>query len=475
MMLRALFLLAAMPSGADPAPPPSRPNVVIYLVDTMRADALGCLGSGKPSSPAIDRLASEGVVFTRCYSQAPWTKTSVPSIFTSLYPTTNGVTTVTSRLPDAATTIAEVFEAAGYRTAAFFTNPFLGAATNLRQGFGTVYETRDLLGDRKGPSSCAGSSALVNQKALPWLDAVRRDEDRRPFFLLLHSMDPHEEYLPAPPFDALFVAPDRAVAFHDQWTRLKALDAHPAINRRKRDELERLKIDADAYAETGRGLYLGSVAFNDREIARVVDRLKSLELFDDTIFVVTSDHGEEFLEHGYTSHGHSLYDELIHVPLIVRSPGASPRRVDAPVASLDVMPTLLDLVDLPFPREIQGQSLAPLVRGQPGFTERPVFSEMYADDPSDSVAFARVDRQWKGIFVVKPWRAIPRPEFQLFRATEDPLDRSDVAPQNPEVVKAMKAELLKRFAFLPRLPGVDTALSLDPDTLDRLKALGYLK
>jgi arylsulfatase A-like enzyme len=462
-------------SATDPPARRDAPNVVFFLVDTLRADALGCLGSGRPTSPVIDSLAQEGALFTRCYAQAPWTKVSVPSLLTSLYPTTNGVTAPMSRLPDEATTLAETFHAAGYRTAAFFTNPFLGAATNLRQGFDTVYEARDLLGDRKGPRSNSASSARVTERALPWIDAAARDPERRPFLLLLHSMDPHEEYRPPAPFDALFAEPARAAAFHERWARLKALDAHPAINRRSRGDLERLGIDPDAYAETGRALYDGDVAHNDREIGRVIERLRHHRLLDRTIVVVASDHGEEFLEHGRTSHGHSLYDEMLRVPLIVRVPGRAPRRIDERVALLDLMPSLLDLADVPHPRGLQGQSLAPLVLAKPGFVERPIWSERYTEDPSSGIAFARIDSAWKAIYEVKRWPAVPGPEFQLFRSDADPHDREDVAAEHPEVVKALKTEILRRYAFLPRLPGIDTSIALDPDTLDRLKALGYLR
>ncbi|MBI1854006.1 MAG: sulfatase [Planctomycetes bacterium] len=473
-----LVALALAAMASEPDPPP-RQNVVVFLVDTLRADAVGCLApdKGKSATPTIDRLSADGALFTRCSSQAPWTKVSVPSILTSLYPTTNGVVSVLAKLPDSATTIAEAFRSAGYRTAAFFTNPFLGNATNLRQGFDTVYEAKDLLGDRKGPRSNSGTSALVNQKALPWIDVVAHGTDRRPFFLLLHSMDPHEEYCPAPPWDALFADPARASAWHGQWARLKSLDEHPAINRRSRADFARLGIDADAFAATGRGLYQGCVAFDDHEIGRVMDRLKDSGLLDNTIVVVTSDHGEEFLEHGYTSHGHSLYDEMIHVPLVIRAPGAASRRIDLRVASLDIMPTLLDLTNVPYPTGLQGTSLAPLVLGtaNSGFVERPVWSEMYTEDPVGGIAFARIDATWKAIFQVKPWRELPRPEFELFATATDPNDRDDVSTKNPDVMKAAKKEILQRYAFLPRLPGVDTSLTLDADTLDRLKALGYLK
>jgi arylsulfatase A-like enzyme len=467
----ALFLSLALAAGEDA---PARPNVVIFLVDTLRADAVGCLGGGAAKTPTIDRIAAEGALFVRCLSQAPWTKVSVPSILTSLYPTTNGVVSPLAKLPDDATTIAEAFHAAGYRTAAFFTNPFLGAATNLRQGFDAVWEAKDLLGDRMGPRSNSGTSALVNEKALPWIESALHGSDRRPFFVVVHSMDPHEEYCPAPPWGALFVEPARESEWHSQWAKLKALDAHPAINRRSRADFAKLGIDSEKYAATARGLYQACVAFDDREIGRVVDRLRDSGALDRTIVVVTSDHGEEFLEHGYTSHGHSLYDEMIHVPLAIRAPRVAPRRIDARVASLDVMPTLLELADVPFPKGMQGQSLAPLLLGKEGFAERAVWSEMYTEDPNGGVAFARVDASGKAIFQLKPWPDVPRPEFELY-APGDEHDREDVAAKNPDAAKVAKKAILDRYAFLPRLPGVDTALTLDADTLERLKALGYLR
>jgi arylsulfatase A-like enzyme len=191
--------------------------------------------------------------------------------------------------------------------------------------------------------------------------------------------------------------------------------------------------------------------------------------------VETSDHGEEFLEHGYTSHGHSLYEEMIHVPLVVRAPRIAARRIDARVASLDLMPTLLDLADVAFPAGMQGRSLLPLLEGKPGFAAAPVWSEMYTEDATGGIAFARLDAAWKAIYQVKPWPRIARPEFQLFRSAEDPGDREDFASREADRVRSLKSEMLKRYWMLPRLAGVDTALTLDADTLDRLKALGYLK
>lgn len=329
--------------------PAAKPNVLILMVDALRADRLGVNGYPLPTTPHIDELASEGINFRRAFSHSTWTKPSIATLFTSVYPSQHGLDQVALAGHDGMgseilaadlTTLAERFQAAGYRTAAVINQVHITARFGFDQGFEFFDEWRGMGGPR------------LNRKFLRWQKA--RDTPGRPFFAYIHYLDAHWPYT------------------HRDWKRSPSfgsvtLSREPPDNGRQsiRDWAARLELPGDLEALETR--YDHEVAYTDRAIGELVHGLKDLGLYEDTIIVVTADHGEAFLEHGELLHGHAPYEEMIRIPLVIRLPARLRGRVRSmavPVGLIDLMPTLLDLAGLEQESGAQGRSFAPLIRGQ---------------------------------------------------------------------------------------------------------------
>lgn len=463
-----------MPEGEGGAPRPQ--GVILVLVDTLRADRLDAYGHRRPTAPTVTRLAREGGLFRNVVSQSTWTKVSVPSMLTSLYPLTNGVRDFPDRLPNSSVTLAEVYRKAGYATIGFTSAPFVGALSNLQQGYDELYE-------RPFGDVSSKTSRTITNHFLPWLQQ-HRDE---PFFAFLHYFDPHSPYEPDPPYDRLWSGGvsweehERQRAslrpFIQDPDRIEAAIAAPA-------EFEAAKIDGQAFIERDLSAYDGSIRQMDTELQRLLERLAELGLDRRTLIVVTSDHGEEFLEHGLSGHGHSVYDELTRVPLVVRYPDKIPAgsRVEEPVALLDLMPTMLDLSGLETPAGAQGQSALPLLqkkgeRRRPIFVERPPTEHFASPYPWKMGAYAVIADGWKLVWNFQKYHA-SRPEFELYDIRSDPGDRQNVAPRHPEVVRKL-SKLLKDWekdAKARRLPSDEEAeRGMTPEERARLRALGYIR
>lgn len=342
-------------------------GVILIWADTLRRDHMSVYGYQRPTTPMLEKLAAEGVLFRDCVGQATWTKVATPSVLTSLYPTSHRVADFSDRLPSAATTIAEVFRQAGYATLSMSSGPFTGQFTNLHQGFEEVHESGSV---REGPSSKTSRDYV--DRLLPWLEA-HRDV---PFFVFLHVTDPHHPFKPQPPYDTLWTDAGWEKERERQAQAARSFIADPLLKRvgmPTREDLVRAKVDPDAYADHERGWYDGSIRGMDAEIGRLIERLRALALERRTVVAFTADHGEEFFEHGRGFHGQTVYGELNNMPLLLWGPGALPSGVvvEPTVQVIDVMPTLLDLSGLPVPEGAQGRTLVPLLSSsvRPGSAE----------------------------------------------------------------------------------------------------------
>jgi arylsulfatase A-like enzyme len=372
------------------------PNVILYLIDCLRADHVGAYGYSRPTTPAIDALARDGVVFERLYSCASWTKPSVGCLFTSLYPQEHGARTVDDSLSPERLTLADALASQGYTTAAWVANPIVGA-----RGFGMVrgFDSVRQLADQ--PKSVAvnrvkGDAAEITRSVVPWLKHM----SERRFFLYIHSLDLHAEYLPRPPFDRMFV----------------------------RAESTGVARDLD--------LYDNELAYNDREVGRLVDALKSLGLYDRTIIAVTADHGEEFGEHGRFRHGHSLFDPLLHVPFIVKPARSQHRglRVPALASNVDIAPTLLGFAGLPVPSAFKHLGLQPTLESRAGQPRPYVFAEQLS--PKE-VLYAARDPRFKYIH-----QLLPEPGQFLYDLEHDPGEERNLWPSVPKPAEGVVAALL---------------------------------
>jgi arylsulfatase A-like enzyme len=470
---------------ASAPPRPGRPRgVILVQADTLRRDHLEAYGHGRPTAPGLARLAKEGVRFQHAFAQASWTKVSSTSILTSLYPPTHGVLEFNDRLPVSATTIAEVYREHGYATLSLSSVPFTGQFTNLQQGFEELRETPALLSRGAYPSKTARESV---DRLLRWLEE-RRDA---PFFVYLHVFDPHSPYEPYAPYDRLWVDGERRARHLGQKAEAVKRIRDPFIRTRElpnRREVAEAGFDPEAYIRVEQDWYDASIRAMDVELSRLLDRLRALGRGEDTVVLVTSDHGTEFHEHGEVFHGQGVYGELTNIPLIVSWPGqiARDRVVEDVVQSIDVMPTLLDLSGLPVPREAQGRSLRPFLEAAPPssafraeWSARPAVSHRVPNVPNQPPPRDRVvEAIWDG-----PWKLLRShtpgyPEFELYAWKTDPLDQKDVASANPEVVTRLARALdaWRATAEGARLRSdEESTKDLDPEALERLRALGYVR
>ena len=341
-LARGLFLVSLLVScrAESPAKPSTtRPNVLILMVDALRADRLGVNGHSFPTTPNIDELAGEGISFTRAFAHSTWTKPSIATLFTSRYASQHGLDQVaidregsmqTEVLGADHATLAESFRSAGYLTAAVVNQVHITKRFGFDQGFEFFDEWRGMGAPR------------LNRKFLRWLAAQETDE--RPYFAYIHYLDVHWPYTKR------------------DWRRAGSLGSvvlsrEPPDAGRQSVSVWAAELDLPGDLEALQARYDHEVAYTDRAVGELVAGLRQLGLLDNTVVVVTADHGEAFLEHGELLHGTAPYEELIRVPLVLRLPTAMRRwvgRSEVPVGLIDVAPTLLDLVGLePLPEPDQ--------------------------------------------------------------------------------------------------------------------------
>lgn len=425
----------AVPAAGRP------PNVILYLVDALRADHLGCYGYSRPVSPHIDAFAGGAVLFRHTVAQCSWTRPSTTTILTGLYPRTHKVNNLRHKLSEQALTLAEMLRARGYRTAGFVTNGNVSARYGLGQGF----ETYKLLPYKHS------SAADVNAEAAGWLrNGWTKDT---PFFLYLHTIEPHTPYDPAPAFRRRF-APEVHDEALTQARIFRFLDLGKAV---PTPEMFRSFLD----------LYDAEIATNDAAFGDLIDLLVRRGLLDNTVIVFVSDHGEEFLDHGGWEHGTTLHDELLNVPLIVRVPGTGPRTVQRQVQQVDVVPTVLDLLRLPVPPVVEGHSLVPWMTGGAPDSE----------PETTAYSWLSLDGSRVAAVTTPAWRLIDdrgnHPRHYLYDRRTDPGEHRNVADQR-KVRRGYLASRL-RAEERPRKGALRAGeATTDAKLRKQLQALGYL-
>ncbi|HEY8120534.1 MAG TPA: sulfatase [Myxococcota bacterium] len=456
-------------------------GVIVILADTLRSDHLDAYGYARETAPVLRRLAAEGVLFRDAVAQASWTKVSMTSNHTSLYPSSHGVRNFADRLPDEAHTLAEAFRAAGFATFSSTANFFTGKLTHLEQGFEELHESAALA---SGESSKSAREQL--DAVLPWLEAHREV----PFFVYLHVTDPHSPYRPAAPYDTLFANAADGAQHGLQQRELRKFITNPlmkAFGMPLASELAASGIDREKYLAVDRAWYDGSIRAMDAEVGRLIERVRELGLAEQTLVVFTADHGEEFLEHGASFHGRTNYGEVTRVPLVFWGPGrvAGGRVIEDAVEGIDVMPTLLELAAVPAQGAMQGQSLASLfavgdAKRASRWSERPAISEHRLDQSglpwTDREGTSIQAGGWKLIENSAPGADIPAVE--LYDARSDRLDAHDLAAAHPDIVARLHAQLTawrSEVAKLRLKPPSPTEAPLSPEEIERLKSLGYLQ
>jgi arylsulfatase A-like enzyme len=406
-------------------------------------------GYGRPTTPNLDRLAAQGVLFRRAVSPSGWTLPAHASLFTGLRPSRHGATHFgfTTPIPLRFETLAERLWNAGYDTAGFTDGLFVSASLHFDQGF-------DLFDDSEGWSSNRHFRQTTS-RGQGWID----DGHQGAFFLFLHTYEAHLPYRPPAQYQALFDP-----GYHGRFAGGVTDEQMAKVEHGD-------KWITDAELPHLEALYDGAIRSVDDGLGQLLTFLDAHGLTKSTCVVVTSDHGEEFREHGDLFHDRAkLYGEIVDVPLIISCPGRFPggRVVDTPVGSIDVMPTLLELAGVPVGPGLDARSLVPALSGQP-FAERPIISECDGSAAGSTGAVrAASDGSERLIESTVPSH---RPR-QLFDLATDPAEQHDLSAERPEAV----ARLTEAFGMPPPAAAIvatSNAAAVDPATRERMRALGY--
>ncbi len=443
--------------------------VVLVSVDTLRADHLQTYGYSRPTSPNLDKLAADAVVFTRAYASSPWTLPSHVSLLTSLFDINHGVYNPTDRMDDSLVTLAEVIKQNHFLASAFTGGGYVSHHFGFSRGFDTYKEG-------EGAASYNNSAELVAHAASEWIE---RNKDKS-FFLFLHTYQVHSPFNTPAPYNTMFLDRDAA------W---QAADTDEVFGKHAI-----FKEMSDAERRNLIGLYDAEIRYTDEALLKpVVDKLKALGLYEAAMIVFTSDHGEEFFEHGAWEHGAHLYDESIRVPLVIKFPGSGfhGKRVASVVRGVDVMPTVLEEMGIiSGDLKLDGQSLLPLVNGDIG-KDRPfladtcwLFLKGCGGESGHGLAhgIAANDGRYKIILnrelgaVEKAYYDPPvpvRPAVELYDLDADPGEKTDLATRQPDTANRLAREVTAR-RMGGRMPR-PSKLNLGRELEEQLRALGYIR
>jgi arylsulfatase A-like enzyme len=454
--------IMSRPARITAAPSEQPRHVIVLLIDTLRADKLTAYGRTRVVTPEMDRFASQSVLFERCQTPANWTKPACASVLTGLHPPTHGALTESGVLPASATMCSELFQREGFRTAALIANGYLASDFGFNRGW---HFYRNFIRERR-----ATEAEHVYADTLTWIEQNREER----MFLYVQTIDPHVPYDP-PESDLRRYDPDPY--------------SGPVRNRSTGLMLDDFKAGRVTFTERDlqrlEALYDGEVTYHDRHFGRFLTRLEEMGLLDNTLFLVTADHGEEFWEHESLGHGHSLNQELLHVPLLLRWPGvATPgQRLGQTCSLVDVAPTILDAAGLAVPEEMEGRSLITDLRGAPPPMTSAAFSSQW--DTGN-------DRELSWTARVGDWKLRMRgPAISyLYNLSDDPREATDLDSRRPIALRAARIALGQflgassrrhwaaatppRGRPRPGAPPRAEEAEMTPELCEQLRALGYM-
>ena len=437
-----------------------RPHVILITVESVRTDHMASFGGERITCPNLDALAREGVAYDDAHTVTSWTLPAHASLFTGLYPAVHQTTGPESRLHDSYTTLAEILSEDGYQCAGIVSGPYLQKQHNLHQGFEYYDESPSEVdqerahGDITNPEMAAALDDLVKNK---------RDSDR-PLFLFAYFWDPHYDYIPPAPYNAMFITP--TCESIDVTGYEASRTVHPDIS--------------EGQLEYVISQYDGELRCTDHYLGKFFALLKEKNLWDNSVIVVTSDHGEEFFDHGKKGHKNNLYAETIHVPLIVKYPkGGRSGRDPRLVSLVDIAPTILDLAGISVDVPLQGRSL---LDSSPD-PDRSIFCEL------TSTWFRRAEpgvppgkriENWLAIrkgdhkFIVRP----ERNRNELYDVRKDPTEQNNLYRRDHLIAQSLATTLNQwqdSMKLLAELYGTGANAELSPEQRDRLRSLGYLR
>jgi arylsulfatase A-like enzyme/predicted Zn-dependent protease len=395
-------------------------NYILITVDTLRADRIHCYGFPTIETPFMDLFASQGIQFERCIAQTPLTLPSHATILTGTHPLFHGVRDNGGFLvPQELATLAEIFKERGYQTAAFVAAYVLDSKWGLNQGFDFYFDNFDLSRFQKiSLGSVQRPADEVMDETLSWLEKQKKEK----FFAWIHLYDPHTPYEPPSPYDQKY--PGRP--------------------------------------------YIGEIAFTDSQLGRLWQFLEQNNLVEDSFLIFASDHGESLGEHRESTHGFFVYQEGIHVPLIIVTPfpelqGIRCRRI---VSLVDIMPTVLDMAGVPIPSQVQGESLVPLFF-HPEKSHSYAYSETY---------YPRFHYGWSELKSIQNerYKLIIAPEVELYDLVEDPDEKKNIVSSHSKILAELRAEADRFISEYSENAMEMDYRKIDEETREKLAALGYI-
>lgn len=457
----ALALAAAL---AAVARPPHSPSVLLLVADTLRADRLGSYGYPLPTSPRLDALAAESVLYEAALTPAPFTMPAVAGLMTGRYPETVGVANHSraDALAGEAHTLAEAAAGAGYRRAAVVSNPWLARpAMGFSQGF-DVFVTAKRLGV---PPPARLDATAVTDIALDLLADISTSD--QPFLLWVHYMDTHMPYNAPAELAAQFGNPSAT-------SRVLADFVDPD------DDRQRIYFEPNYTAgelEDTRRVYDAAVHYVDREIGRLLDRVKELGIYDEAIIIFVSDHGESLGEHGlFFAHDFTLYQELVHVPMMIRAPGTQPGRVSSVVSLLDVLPTLCARTALACPKATDGANLLATPPRLSRFAASAPLRKRYRLNPwAERPGLAgRTSLLRSGNIKLLRFPLTEGLRYEAYNLAEDPGERRNIYDPGHFLSERVELDAWLEDMRQRRAPRTRNPGALDRETVGRLRSLGYL-
>ncbi len=469
-----------------------KPNVIFYIIDGAGADYMSVYGYNRRTTPNLQRLAAEGTVFERAYSNSAWTKISTPSFMTSLQNSVlGGYRSDSDPLPDQAVTMAQHLHGAGYQTATLTANPYAGTMSSLDRGVDALRESWTEFSYFDDRHNLPMSSTFLQESFWRWRNAYPGE----PYWVHLQTTDVHYPWTPVDPFAGLFIDPELRERY-DEWQRQLYETG---------GGLRAVSPDSVAFAETGinpvahfdarRRLYDETMAHQDHQLGQLVARLKAEGEWENTLLIIAADHAHSAAglhELSVPRWGGGSVDPIFRssvsrIPLVIVWPDrvAGGQRFSQPVSMIDILPTILDLAALPVPEVMQGQSLAPLLLGEEGWEPRPVILDQFVADQGTSELSGRIeviDGRWGASLEINPDPEVPEEERRpspllLYDLWNDPSALESLHEERPDLVEQYTAFLEEQFEAHQSLAKLFTpgeASPLTPEQLKTLRALGYI-
>ena len=424
-------------------------NILIYLIDCLRPDHLPFFGYEKNIAPNMGDFAKQSIAFQNAYAQGSWTRPSVGALFTGLYPFLHKAISLKSGLGSEFVTLAELLQEAGYYTIGISSNTGIKEYFNFNQGFSYF---------KFHPKQGNGSSSVLNQYAFQELS-----KKKTPFFLYLHTMDAHRPYKIEDEF-----MPD----FTELPSGKKRMVYLSPAEKRKKDKGIRVDLDR-VIAE-----YDATISQNDKSFGDLIQEMKKLGLYENTLIILMSDHGDEFYDHEGFAHGRNLYQEVLRQVLVIKLPGELLKgtQIQEKVQEIDIFPTLLDLIGIPVPESALGKSLKEFLF-YPKSVELPLHDAIFAETKEDLILKSMIDGNWKLIHLGEEWTISPK-EYELYDLQNDPAEHKNLIYRNPVATHYLMNKFerwVQGQKLLAHLSKEGLEKELTEEDIEELRALGYIR